>query len=919
MAATKALRLEVLLAAIDRATGPFKRVMGGSTALGKSIKATNARLKQLNEQQANIAGFRKLKNETTETGNAFRAAQQKAAQLRAGIAGLDAPTRKQTAALARQERATAKLRQAHIAKLRALRDSRATMTAAGIAARDLGGQERRLRSEIDATTKSMRTQQVRLGALQKAKQRSAAIHSAGMKATLHGAGLAYGGQRALRGAAAPAAAAIEFESAMADVRKVVDFDTPQQFAQMGQDIENLSMRLPMLPAAIAQIVAAAGQANVARSELVQFAEDATKMGVAFDTTAEDAGQTMATWRTAFRMAQADVVVLADQINYLGNTGPASVQKISDVVNRIGALGEVAGLKSGPLAALGATIAGMGIQSEVSATGIKNMLLTLSSGEAATKRQLLAFKTLGIDAVKMSKAMQDDAGGAILSVLDKIRQLPQAEQAAVMTRLFGRESIGAIAPLLTNLELLRQNFDKVGDASKYAGSMEREYAARVATSENALQLAKNTVVVLAQSIGSTLIPSIKELSERTGGVVAKMVQWIRDNPQLTRTLAAAAIAGAALVTVLGGLLVAGGMAAMAISQIHGAVALLSGGRGIGQLLAMLPRLVPMLAGLVVPALPLIAVLGAIAGAALLIRKYWEPIKAFFAGVWSGLSAAMAPVLAEVSAAMAPLAPMWDAIAAAIGGAWNWIKQLLVPFQATEAQLQGATSAGQTFGRVLGGALRVVFAPVLGLIRVIGLLGQATRAVLAWSPMDTIRSVWASVTGFFTGLRTKFAQIGADLMKGLAGGLLGGLGTLAKAVFSIGDKAVGWLKGKLGIRSPSRVFAQIGDFSMQGFAGGLDRSGRLPVQAMDRVSAALRRAGAGVALGAAALPAAAAIDTRPPVRPAASTAVESGATYQVVIHAGGSSAPQDIAAAVRAELEKFERERNARRRSQLSDYE
>jgi TP901 family phage tail tape measure protein len=168
---------------------------------------------------------------------------------------------------------------------------------------------------------------------------------------------------ALRAQTLPIAQAMSFESAMADVKKVVDFDTPDGFEKMGNDIEELSRRLPMVPTDIAKIVAAAGQAGIASNELTRFAEDAAKMGVAFDTTAEDAGQTMATWRTAFRMGQDDVVVLADKINYLGNTGPASVQKISEVVNRIGALGEVAGLGSGPLAALGATVAGMGIESE----------------------------------------------------------------------------------------------------------------------------------------------------------------------------------------------------------------------------------------------------------------------------------------------------------------------------------------------------------------------------------------------------------------------------------------------------------------------------------------------------------------------------------------------------------------------------
>lgn len=179
------------------------------------------------------------------------------------------------------------------------------------------------------------------------------------------AGLAIGaaaaGTAVLGALALPVNAAIGFESKMADIRKVVDgLDDKKAFAQMSDDILTLSTQLPMAAEGIAEIVAAGGQAGIARGDLMQFANDAVKMGVAFDTTAEESGQMMAQWRTAFKLTQEDVVVLADKINYLGNTGPANAKKISDIVTRIGPLGGVAGVASGEIAAMGATIAGMGL-------------------------------------------------------------------------------------------------------------------------------------------------------------------------------------------------------------------------------------------------------------------------------------------------------------------------------------------------------------------------------------------------------------------------------------------------------------------------------------------------------------------------------------------------------------------------------
>ena len=139
---------------------------------------------------------------------------------------------------------------------------------------------------------------------------------------------------------------------------------------MSKDVLELSTRIPMAVDGLANIVAAGGQSGIAREDLLKFAEAAAKMGVAFDITADQAGDMMAKWRTAFKMNQDEVITLADKINYLGNTTAASAPLISDVVTRIGPLGSIGGVASSEIAALGASMVGSGIQSEVAATGIK---------------------------------------------------------------------------------------------------------------------------------------------------------------------------------------------------------------------------------------------------------------------------------------------------------------------------------------------------------------------------------------------------------------------------------------------------------------------------------------------------------------------------------------------------------------------
>ncbi len=402
-------------------------------------------------------------------------------------------------------------------------------------------QAARLKGAFDSgiiNEKTFRTAQMLSG--QKAARAYGAAAKGAFEDATRGAGLLYYKAQSLASMfAAPAQAAIQFESSMADVKKVVDFETPQQFKEMSDDILELSKRIPMTADALAQIVAAGGQSGIERESLTSFAESAAKMGVAFDITAEQAGDMMAKWRTAFKMNQEEVVRLADKVNYLGNTTAASAPLISDVVTRIGPLGEVGGVASGEIAALGASMVGSGIQSEVAATGIKNLILSLTAGGSATKSQKEALQGLGLESEVVAKNMQSDAKGTILQVLSSIQALDKEKQAATLSNLFGKESLGAIAPLLSNLDGLKENLDKVADTQEYTGSMEGEFAARSATTANSIQLMSNRANAAQIAIGNGLLPVIAPAMEIIGGLATRVGELATNYPGLTQAVIVAA--------------------------------------------------------------------------------------------------------------------------------------------------------------------------------------------------------------------------------------------------------------------------------------------------------------------------------------------------------------------------------------------
>ena len=299
--------------------------------------------------------------------------------------------------------------------------------------------------------------------------------------------------------------AIAFESKMADVAKVVDFESPAELQQMSRALQDLSLQIPIAAEGFADITAAAAQSGIAKKDLVEFSVQAAKMGVAFDVAAGEASKTMADWRAGMGLTLTETYSLADAVNHLANNMNATASDISQVLNRMGAVGKAAGFSEKELAALAATGLSAGASAEVVGTGLNSIFSTLTQGSAMGKEAAAVFQKLGYDAEGLAKSMQMDAKGTIMNVFESIAALPKENQLSVISTAFGQMSLKSIAPMVGNLDNLAGALNLVGDAANYAGSMEAEYAARSATTENSIQLLKNSFNVLAITIGGYFLP------------------------------------------------------------------------------------------------------------------------------------------------------------------------------------------------------------------------------------------------------------------------------------------------------------------------------------------------------------------------------------------------------------------------------
>lgn len=353
--------------------------------------------------------------------------------------------------------------------------------------------------------------------------------------------------------ALPVKQAMQMEDAMAEIKKVVDFKNPTGLKEMEKALERMSLSIPMTADGLAKITAAAGQAGIAEEDLLRFTETAAKMGVAFDISAEEAGEMMAKWRSGMNLTQDQAESLADATNALSNNNAALAKQVGEALKRYGALGKVAGLTEKQTAAMAATIIGAGAEAEVAATGMNAFMRSLTKGGSMTDLQKAAFGNLGFDALQLQKDIQTDAPKTIFAVLDAIKtKLPKELQMQYLTAMFGEEGARAMGPMLANTEKLRENFDLVAKSEKFAGSMLNEFRSRSATTSNSLTLMKNSFTYVSRAIGKPMLGPLREFSESMVQAATVAGDWINKNQSLVTM--ALKVAGA-LVMVKGSVIAA----------------------------------------------------------------------------------------------------------------------------------------------------------------------------------------------------------------------------------------------------------------------------------------------------------------------------------------------------------------------------
>jgi len=534
----------------------------------------------------------------------------------------------------------------------------------------------------------------------------------------------------------PVREAVRFEDAMLGVQKQLNGardasgNLTPVFFEMGRDIQRLGREIPVATTKLADMVAAGLRMGIDSEDVLGFTRDTAKMATAFEMEEGPLADSMGKIAGIFKIPISAIGELGDAINYLDDN---AIAKGSDIISVMqGDLAGAAatmGLSAKNAAALASTFLTLGESAERADTAAAGMMRQLQVAKMNPKRFQVGVKMLGLTAEGLQKGMIDDPQAMILDVLGRIKSLPVEQQMEAVTRLFGKDWGGAIAKLANGVDTYRRQLEFANGAAA-KGSMSREFEARVKTMSAQWQMTKNRIGEAATVIGSALVPSITRLMQSVDPMIERFTEFSRNNPGVIKGVVGMAFAMSGLrvatlgvrfawLSVMSPVLKAQALfakfkAARAIAQVGGQAGKLGGALvRVGSVVRAVGAAIAAIGGG-----PIALAVAALTAGALLVRKYWQPIRAWIGGVFTGIAEAAGPAMSALGESLAALRPAWNQLSGAIGTAWDWVMKFLAPVQLTSQEFANATSAGEKFGRAVGGVLTFLVNRLTDVVRLIG---------------------------------------------------------------------------------------------------------------------------------------------------------------------------------------------------------
>ncbi|APR99025.1 phage tail tape measure protein [Wolbachia endosymbiont of Folsomia candida] len=611
--------------------GSFNAAIKGSSgqlsSLGENIRRLDSSLKS-------VSKFKQLGSDILASKKSWKGFEDQVKSLAKQIKAVEKPSKTLKAEFDKAKASATKAKVSYLKKRDSLHSLNEEVRKSGTNIKSLVRDQYKLGSSVE----TLKSKYSKLGSVIQ-KQQNALAKKAYYKSQVIetvGLGLAL---------ASPIKVAIDFESAMADVKKVVDF-TPNtdQADKFAQKLKEMSRTIPLSAAELAQIAASGGQLGIPKDDLFKFTETVAKMSTAFDMSAEQAGDSIAKLANVYDIKVSEMEHVGNVINHLSDNTAAKARDMVQALGIVGGTAKQFGLKFEETSSLVNAFISLGKQPAKAATAINALLSKLQTAEGQGQEFKAALEDIGITAEEMAQRIGQNGQEALLYFFETLEKVDNQERSKILMKLFGQEYQDDIALLVGSLKKYKEAIAHLDDKEKYKKSMGKEFENRAKTTANNLRLLRNTIAELGMNLGSVMLPPLNWISEVLRSV-STGIAWFAEKCPIITT---------GIMSIIS-LLILGKIAMVSFGY---AIALVKGGAATLSVILHGPlgSALVALSSYVIPAVvtgfrvltaamisnPIGAIIALLSVGALLVITNWQKVKDFFSSVWEYIKSIIKPI-------------------------------------------------------------------------------------------------------------------------------------------------------------------------------------------------------------------------------------------------------------------------------------
>lgn len=335
-----------------------------------------------------------------------------------------------------------------------------------------------------------------------------------------GAGIGFGAL--VGGLGASIAASIGFETAITRVAKTANFSAAETRA-FGDEILEMSRRLPVATASLTDIAVVAGQLGIAGTgNIASFVEEVAKLSSTTGVAADVLATSLGTLVQVSNLPISAIHNISAAITQLGNTSNSTEAQILEFSTRIVGVSSALGVPIADLLGISSAFAAAGVDAERGGTAIQRVLIAIDTAAQSGGPSLALFaEVAGTTAEEFKKLVDVDPGIAFAKFVEGLKGVDNVIPVLDALGIADSRLIAATLSVANSNASLSKSIYDSRAAAIDATATNTEFARSADTTAAKFQIFKNNVHATAVELGDVFNPAVAGSLDGLNGLFGRL--------------------------------------------------------------------------------------------------------------------------------------------------------------------------------------------------------------------------------------------------------------------------------------------------------------------------------------------------------------------------------------------------------------